>query len=31
MKDPMGKNATLRLDESIIRKARPAAVEHDQN
>jgi hypothetical protein len=27
----MGKNVTLRLDESIIRKARHAAVEHDQS
>jgi hypothetical protein len=27
----MGKNVTLRLDESIIRKARHVAVEHDQS
>jgi hypothetical protein len=27
----MGKNVTLRLDEAIIRKARHAAVEHDQS
>jgi hypothetical protein len=27
----MGKNVTLRLDESIIRKAKHAAVEHDQS
>ena len=27
----MGKNITLRLDESIIRKARHAAVESDQS
>jgi hypothetical protein len=27
----MGKNITLRLDESIIRKARHAAVEYDQS
>jgi hypothetical protein len=27
----MGKNVTLRLDEAIIRKAKHAAVEHDQS
>jgi hypothetical protein len=27
----MGKNVTLRLDESIIRKAKHAAVEQDQS
>jgi hypothetical protein len=27
----MGKNVTLRLDDSIIRKARHAAIEHDQS
>jgi hypothetical protein len=29
--DLMGKNVTLRLDESIIRKAKHAAVERDQS
>jgi hypothetical protein len=27
----MGKNITLRLDESVVRKARHAAVEQDQS
>jgi hypothetical protein len=27
----MGRNVTLRLDEAIIRKAKHAAVEHDQS